>query len=126
MLKMEEWLLIRDLYSQGLNISEISERTGYDRKTVRKYLQLKTLPEPQKRPPRPSKLDPYKPYLLEKINENHYTAARLFREIQKMGFDGGETIVKDFVRKVRPKQGVPAVLRYETNQVSKPRLTGEN
>ena len=42
------------------------------------------------------------------------TAARLFREIQKMGFDGGETIVKDFVRKVRPKQGVPAVLRYET------------
>ncbi|AKB57047.1 IS21 family transposase [Methanosarcina barkeri] len=114
MLKMEEWLLIRDLYSQGLNISEISERTGYDRKTVRKYLQLKTLPEPQKRPPRPSKLDLYKPYLLEKINEKHYTAARLFREIQKMGFDGGETIVKDFVRKVRPKQGVPAVLRYET------------
>jgi transposase len=114
MLKMEEWLLIRDLYSQGLNISEISERTGYDRKTVRKYLQLKTLPEPQKCPPRKSKLDPYKPYLLEKINENHYTAARLFREIQKMGFDGGETIVKDFVRKVRPKQGVPAVLRYET------------
>jgi transposase len=57
MLKMEECLLIRDLYSQGLNISEISERTGYDRKTVRKYLQLKTLPEPQKRPPRPSKIN---------------------------------------------------------------------
>jgi transposase len=31
-----------------------------------------------------------------------------------MGFDGGEAIVKDFVRKVRPQQGVTAVLRYET------------
>ncbi|AKB30480.1 Mobile element protein [Methanosarcina siciliae T4/M] len=31
-----------------------------------------------------------------------------------MGFDGGKTIFKDFVQKVRPQQGVPAVLRYET------------
>jgi transposase len=114
MLKMEEWLLIRDLYSQGLSINEISDRTGYDRKTVRKYINKKTALEPQKRPKRSSKLDPYKPYLLEKLNKDPYTAARLFREIQEMGYDGGETIVKDFVRKVRPKLGVPAVLRYET------------
>lgn len=113
MLNMEEWLLIRDLYSQGLSISEISDRTGYDRKTVRKYINKKTALEPQKRPARSSKLDPYKPYLLEKLNEGPYTAARLFREIQEMGYDGGKTIVKDFVRKVRPKLGVPAVLRYE-------------
>jgi transposase len=31
-----------------------------------------------------------------------------------MGFDGGKTIVKDLVREVRPQQGVPAVLLYET------------
>ena len=114
MLKMEEWLLIRDLYSQGLSISEISDRTGYDRKTVRKYINKKTALEPQKRPTRSSKLDPYKPYLLEKLNEGPYTSVRLFREIQEMGYDGGKTVVKDFVRKVRPKLGVPAVLRYET------------
>ena len=114
MLKMEEWLLIRDLYSQGLSISEISDRTGYDRKTVRKYINKKTALEPQKRPTRSSKLDPYKPYLLEKLNEGPYTSVRLFREIQEMGYDGGKTIVKDFVRKVRPKLGVPAIFRYET------------
>jgi len=114
MLKTEEWLLIRDLYSQGLNISEIARETGFDRKTVKKYLNQKTAPEPQKHLTRSSKLDPYKPYILEKLKEGPYTAARLFHEIQKVGFDGGETIVKDFVRKVRPQQGVPAVLRYET------------
>ncbi|WP_048039757.1 helix-turn-helix domain-containing protein, partial [Methanosarcina mazei] len=112
MLKMEEWLLIRDLYSQGFSISKISRQTGYARATVRKYLNKKTVPEPQKRPGRKSKLDPYKPYILEKLNEGPYTASRLYREIKEMGFDGGKTIVKDFVREVRPKQGVPAILRY--------------
>lgn len=106
--------MLRDSNSQGLNLSEIARKTGHDRKTVRKYLRRKTAPEPQKRSTRPSKLDPYKLYILKKLNEGPYTAARLFREIKEMGFNGGETIVKDFVRKVRPEQGVPAVLRYET------------
>lgn len=114
MLKMEDWLLIRDLYSQGMNISKISERTGHDRKTVRKYVHQTTVPQSQSRPAMPSKLDPYKPYILEKLNEGPYTAARLYREIKEQGYEGGETIVKDFVRKVRPEQGVLAVLRYET------------
>ena len=74
MLKMEEWLLIRDLYSQGFCISEISRQTGFDRKTVRKYLRLKTLPEPQKRPGRKSKLDPHKSYIIDKLKESHYKA----------------------------------------------------
>jgi transposase len=50
---------------------------------VRKYLRLKTLPEPQKRPGRKSKLDPFKPYILEKLEEGPYTAARLYREIEE-------------------------------------------
>jgi transposase len=114
MLKVEDWLLIRDLYSQGFSISEISRRTGHARATVRKYLYMKTAPEPQKRPPKQSKLDPYKPYIEEKVIEGPYTAARLFREIQEMGYDGEITIVQDFIRKIRPKQGLQAVLRYET------------
>ena len=103
MLTKEEWLLIQDLHSQVLNISEIARETGHDRKTVRKYLNLKTEPEPQKRSARPSKLDPYKPYILKRLNEGPYPAAHLFREIQKMGFDGRITIVKDFVKEVRLK-----------------------
>jgi len=106
--------LIRELSSQNLSISEISRQTGFDRKTVRKYLKMKTLPGPQKRPGRKSKLDPFKPCILEKLKEGPYTAARLYREIKEMGFDGGKTIVKEFIKEVRPKQGVPAVLRYET------------
>lgn len=106
--------MIRDLNSQGLNVSEISRQTGYDRKTVKKYLDLKTVPQAQERQRKASKLDPYKPYILEKLNSGPYTASRLYREIKDKGFNGGCTIVKDYVRDVRPKQAVPAVLRYET------------
>ena len=104
MLTKEEWLLIRDLHSKAFNISEIARVMSHDRKTVKKYLNLETAPEIQKRPTRYSKLDPYKPHILEKLNEGPYTAARLFREIQEMGFDGEMTIVKDFVRKVGPNR----------------------
>jgi len=69
MLTKEEWLLIRSLHSQVLSISEIARETGYARKTVRRYLNRETAPEPQKRSTRPSKLDPYKPYILKKLNE---------------------------------------------------------
>jgi transposase len=85
MLKKEDLFLIRDLSSQHLSISEISKETGFDRKTVRKYLQLKTLSELQKRPGKKSKLDPFKPYILEKLKESPYTAARFYREIKEMG-----------------------------------------
>lgn len=106
--------MIRDLYAQGLSIKAISKKTGFDRKTVRKYLDTTSIPESKKRTIKESKLDEYKDYIITKLHEGPYTASRLYREIQEMGFAGKYTIVKDFIRKVRPEYGVVAVLRYET------------
>ncbi len=64
MLKMEEYFVIRELHAQGLSITAISDKTGFDRKTVRKYLDLTTIPEPKPRSKRESKLDKYKDYIL--------------------------------------------------------------
>ena len=36
-IKLRELIVILDLHKQGLRISAIAERTGLDRKTVRKY-----------------------------------------------------------------------------------------
>ena len=106
--------MIRDLYVQGLSIKAISRKTGFDRKTVCKYLNITSVPEPKKRAKKASKLDEYNDYITTKLHEGPYTASRLYREIQEMGFTGKYTIVKDFIRKVRPEYGVVAVLRYET------------
>src|SRR5450759_5206894 len=61
-----------------------------------------------------SMLDQFKDHIIKKLNEAPFTASRLFREIRDMGFKGKCTIVRDFVRKVRPETGVQAVYRFET------------
>ena len=92
MLKMEEFLMFRDLYNQGLNISQIAEKTGHDRKTVRKYIATKALPIATHRVPKPGKLDEYCEYIQKRISEYPLSAARIYREIQEQGFTGGYTL----------------------------------
>ncbi len=69
MLENEELFMIRELHAHGLSITAISDKTGYDRKTVKKYLNITTLPEPKHRAKRESKLDKYKDYILKKLHE---------------------------------------------------------
>ncbi len=42
--------MIGDLYAQGLSIEAISKKTGFDRKTVHKYLNTTSIPEPKNEP----------------------------------------------------------------------------
>ncbi|MGP8337612.1 MAG: IS21 family transposase [Methanosarcinaceae archaeon] len=114
MLEIEEFYMIRDLHAQGFSIRAISKKTGFDRRTVSKHLNNTSLPKSKKRIEKTSKLDEYKEYIITKLHEGPYTASRLHREIQEMGFTGKYTIVKDFVRETRPEPRVPAILRYET------------
>ncbi len=80
--------MIKYLHAQGLSIKAISEKTGFDRKTVRKYLNTTSLPKSQKRAKKESKLDEYKEHIITKLHEEPYTASRLYREIQEMRFIG--------------------------------------
>jgi transposase len=108
--------MIHDLHRQGLSIQEIARRTGHDRKTVRKYLKVGLeAPVYGPRAPRPSILDSYKGYLRGRLETYPgLTASRLLREIRELGYRGGATTVKDFVRAIRP--AAPAIFerRFET------------
>jgi len=53
-------------------------------------------------------------YIEQRITEYPLSAARIYREIQDQGFTGKYTIVKDYIRQIRPEERVPAILRYET------------
>lgn len=108
----EEWFMIRELKRQGLSISEISKRTGRDRKTIRKIINQKEMPTIKKRPQGPSKLDPYMEYLQKRMDIGVYNCVKLLREIKDKGYTGGITILKDFVRPFRQRE--QAIMRYET------------
>ena len=103
MLNLEEYRTLKDLHKQGLNISEISRRTGHSRRTVRKYIKSDAPPEARKRAPKSSKLDDYKDDITQRLNSYPLTASRIYREIQEQGFTGKYTIVRDFVRENRPE-----------------------
>ncbi|MEG8219588.1 IS21 family transposase [Sphingomonas sp. HH69] len=116
MVRLEEIVMIHDLRRQGLSVSAIARKTGLDRKTVRKHLAGGIAPPAYKpRPERPRLLEPFEPYLLERITQfPDLSGKRLLREITAMGFTGGYTSVTDFLRSCRPERIKPFERRFET------------
>lgn len=114
MLDLEGFHMMRDLKKEGLNVSQIAEKMGCDRKTVRKYLSAKALPTVQTRKKKPSKLDKFQEYIQQRIAEYPLSAARIYREIRERGYEGQYSIVKKYIRTIRPPKSTLAVLRYET------------
>ncbi len=125
MLKLEEFFLLRDLHEQGLSISEMSRQTGLGRRTVRKYVQSMKPPEPAQRKGT-CKLDDYKDYIAERLSQYPLSAKRLLREIKARGYRGQYTILRNYIKSIRLKIGVPAVFRFETEPGGRPRLTGRS
>ncbi len=75
---------IKELKREGLSIRAISRLTGYDRKTISRFLLA-----PAGRPvygPRPapsSKLEPFKPYLRGRLKAGVWNAQVLMRELRE-------------------------------------------
>jgi transposase len=106
---------IQQLKRQGLSVSAISALTGYDRKTIRKYLtESAAIPRYGPREARPSKLDPYRPYLEERLAAGVWNAVVLLRELRQRGYPGGYTILKEYLQPKRQAARQVAVRRFET------------
>jgi transposase len=102
-LEVRRWAEIRRMREvDGLSIHEIVRRTGHDRNTVRRALRREGPPR-YERPPRPSKLDPFKDEIRRLLQDDARLPGRRVRElIEALGYDGGKTIVDDYLREVRP------------------------
>jgi len=113
---LKELMMILELHRQGLSVSAISERTGHDRKTVRKYIRQGLVsPRYGPRAPRPTVIGPFKEYLRERVAAwPELTGARLIREIRELGYAGGKTALTDFLREIRPRAQPAFEIRFET------------
>lgn len=84
----------------------------------RNYLRnMDKLPSYGLREARASKLDPFKIYLRERIEaaKPHWIPATvLVRELQALGYDGKEGIVKNYIRQFKPISKEP-IIRFETS-----------
>lgn len=115
MLTLEEVVTIEVMKKQGRGLRKIAQELGVSRNTVRKYLRDKKLPQYGPRPPRPSKLDAFEPYLKERLAlDPRLQASVLCREIRERGYDGAESMVRVRVAALKPKAPVEPVVRFET------------
>jgi transposase len=115
-IKLRELIVILDLHKEGLSVSAIAERTGLDRKTIRKYIARGVEP-PQYGPrqPRPRLIVAYEAYVRERLAAfPELSIPRLLREIRPLGYTGGRTALGDFVREVRPIAVPGFEVRFET------------
>lgn len=108
---------VRVLARQGKSIKAIARELGVSRNTVRKYLRDGTVfPAYPPRAPRPCKLDPFKAYLLERVEaaRPHWIPATvLYREIGERGYTGGISQLKVFLAPLKCRAPEP-VIRFET------------
>lgn len=105
------------LRRQGKSLRDIASETGLAVNTVRKYLAEEGPPRYGPRQPRVGKLDPYKEYLVKRIEAAKpywIPATVLAREIRERGYTGCGKLVARFVKPMRPAAKDDPVVRFET------------
>lgn len=117
MLKVEEWVAIRELARKGVSISEISRITGRDRKTVQNVL-WQEAPKVKRElsKPKASKLDPFRDYLMQRVDQGCLNATVLLEEIAQLGYGGKVSILREMLTPIRRElvRKREATERFET------------
>ena len=103
---------IIELKRQGLSVSQISAMSGYDRKTIRKYLGNPKIPVYKPRCSNGSKLEPFYEYLQHRMSEGVWNASVLFREILSLGYTGQVSILRDWIHPQREQHIVHWILLF--------------
>ena len=107
---------IKVLARRGVPVREIARQLGCSRNTVKRYLNDANAVRYGPRSPRPTKLDPYKAYVVERIEaaRPHWIpAAVLHRELRARGYGGGVTQLKLLIAPYKRIEREP-VIRFET------------
>jgi transposase len=95
---------------EGWLIETVARRFGVHHSTVRRALD----DEPLHREEKPGLLEPFKPYIIDRLTElPDLTGKRLFEELRGRGYQGGVCIVRRYAAQVRHPRARKAYLRVE-------------
>ncbi|MCP3923125.1 MAG: IS21 family transposase [Desulfobacterales bacterium] len=117
--------LIVTMHLEGSSIRGLAKHFKISRNTVRKILKdhdakrekgHNILLDQKFRIKRRSKLDPFEPRIKELLKEfPDIKGQRVFEEIQKKGYSGSISILRERLRLVRPKPKKEPIVRFETD-----------
>src|SRR5271163_280930 len=86
---------------QGLTIAQTARALGLHPRTVATWVARSRF-EPRRSQPRSSVLDPFKPRIIRLLDTHPYSAQQIFQRLREEGYGGGVTILRDYVRRIRP------------------------
>jgi len=113
MLDYETYCKMRDhLGRQSLTVAQTARALGLDARTVAKWAEVEQFQPRACSTPRVSKLDAFKGQIVRWLDVHPYSAQQIYQRLRETGFDGGITIVKDYVQRIRPRP-VQAFLKLE-------------
>ena len=101
MIDYTTWAAIRDGMAKHLTAAQLAVALGIDIKTVRHWNGRPYAPRQAVR--RSSLLDPFKGRIVGWLDAHPLSAQQVFQRLCDNGYGGGISIVKDYVRTVRPR-----------------------
>ena len=107
---------VQTLSQQGVSMVQIAARLGMGRATVRKFVEAAVFPERAVQRRQPSILDPYVPYLQQRVAEGCSNASQLWREIAAQGYRGVRKQVARWVQHQRLEPTPTGPKKYRGNQ----------
>jgi transposase len=94
---------ILEAYAETGNIRSAARRAGHSINTVRRVLRGDDKPPVvRSRPKRPSKLDAFRAVIQRLVLEDNLSATLTLEELRALGYEGGRSILNDYVRQIRP------------------------
>ncbi|MBC8441689.1 MAG: IS21 family transposase [Deltaproteobacteria bacterium] len=113
MLDKQSIFAIHQLMNDGLSNTKIAEKLGLNRATVSKYLKNPQITRKTVRTK--SKVDPFKDEIAHLLDINPSVSSVVIRQrLQNKGYDGGISILKEYLKKIRPTITKRAYLRFES------------
>jgi transposase len=97
MIDVDTFYKIKQLYHDGHLKVRIAEQLHLDAETVSKWIQRDKYSQ-RTVPRRSSKLDAYKTSIIDLVETQALSSAKILKILRKQGYTGGMSILTDFVR----------------------------
>ena len=113
MIRKEDYAVIKTLSERGVYQKDIADQLNIHPKTVSRALCNEDAPS-RSRKRRGSKLDPYKDQIDALLAEDVWNAVVILREIEEAGYEGGSTILRQYIHPKRVLRSGKRTVRFET------------
>lgn len=130
---VERHRAVHEMLAKGASPTVIQRRTGWDPKTVRRYADAADPTQLMGGVTKPSLLDEFKPFVIERWNDGVIDAVAITAELRGLGYSGSERTVRRFLEpyrkqdaKIPPAAVAPSVREATTWLTQHPDSLGED